>query len=221
MDVLDREPPKADKRLPYGNGAFQFGDLCVPAGAKSGALAPVVLVVHGGWWQSAYDLGYCGFMCQALKAVGVATWSIEYRRVGNEGGGWPGTMQDVAAGFDFLATLAKAYPLNLGRVVATGHSAGGHLAFWLAGRHHVPPGSPLHEPQPKVVLKGLVGLAGAVDLRLTPGPGRAVFVHEWQALRGELDGWDAEGVSGAVRCRESWGFIAVECAAGAGARGSR
>ena len=167
MDVLDREPPKADKRLPYGNEEFQFGDLCVPVVAHAGALAPVVLVVHGGWWQSAYDLAYCGFMCQALKAAGVATWSIEYRRVGDAGGGWPGTMQDVAAGFDFLATLAKAYPLDLGRVVAAGHSAGGHLAFWLAGRHHVPPGSPLHEPQPKVALKGLVGLAGAVDLRLT------------------------------------------------------
>ena len=166
MSILDRTPPKADYRLPYGNLPLQFGDLRVPVLAH-GALAPVVFVVHGGWWQSAYDLEYCGFLCAALKALGVATWSVEYRRVGDAGGGWPGTMQDVAAGFDYLATLAKAYPLDLNRVVATGHSAGGQLAFWLAGRHHVPQDSVLHDPQPKVGLHGLVGLAGAVDLRLT------------------------------------------------------
>jgi len=166
MSILDRTPPKADYRLPYGNLPLQFGDLRVPVLAH-GALAPVVFVVHGGWWQSAYDLEYCGFLCAALKALGVATWSVEYRRVGDAGGGWPGTMQDVAAGFDYLATLAKAYPLDLNRVVATGHSAGGQLAFWLAGRHHIPQDSVLHDPQPKVGLHGLVGVAGAVDLRLT------------------------------------------------------
>ena len=76
-------------------------------------------------------------------------------------------MQDVAAGFDYLQTLAAAYPLDLHRVVAAGHSAGGHLAFWLAGRHHIPPSSPLHLPEPTVPLAGVIALAGAVDLRLT------------------------------------------------------
>jgi acetyl esterase/lipase len=167
MNILDRTPPRADHRLAYGANPIQFGDLWMPATARAGSLVPVVVVIHGGWWQSAYDLGYCGFLCQALKTQGVAAWSMEYRRVGDAGGGWPGTMQDVAAGFDFLATVARSYPIDLKRVIAVGHSAGGQLAFWLAGRHHVPPGSVLHEPQPKVALQGLVGLAGAVDLRLT------------------------------------------------------
>jgi len=167
MDILDRTPPKADFRVPYGADPLQFGDLWVPASAHAGALAPVVVLVHGGWWQSAYDLGYCGFLCQALKTLGVAAWSLEYRRVGDAGGGWPGTMQDVAAGFDFLPTLAKAHPLNLNRVIAAGHSAGGQLAFWLAGRHHIPHTNVLYEPQPTGALLGVVGLAGAVDLRLT------------------------------------------------------
>jgi acetyl esterase/lipase len=167
MDVLSRTPPRADHRIPYGSDSLQFGDLWIPAPPHAHALVPVIVVVHGGWWQNAYDLAYCGFLCEALKAMGIAAWSLEYRRVGDAGGAWPGTIQDVAAGFDFVATLAKTFPLDLDRVVAAGHSAGGQLAFWLAGRHHIPHQSSLHEPQPKVAVKGLVGLAGAVDLRLT------------------------------------------------------
>lgn len=165
MSVLDRTPPKADHRLPYGNLPLQFGDLHLPA-LHAGSRAPLVVMVHGGWWKNAYDLNYFGFACQALRKAGVATWSLEYRRVGDEGGGWPGTMADVAAGFDYVAELAKTYPLDLDRVAAAGHSAGGHLAFWLAGRRHIPQGSPLHDPQPKLMPRAVVGLAGAVDLRL-------------------------------------------------------
>jgi acetyl esterase/lipase len=165
MDILSRTPPPADHRIHYGSEPLQFGDLRLPP-TKPGQLLPVAVMIHGGWWQSTYDLEYFGHVCAALKAVGVATWSLEYRRVGNAGGGWPGTMQDVAAGFDHLAVLAKTYPLNLRRVVAAGHSAGGHLAFWLAGRHHIPPSSVLHNPQPIVPLVAVVGLAAAVDLRL-------------------------------------------------------
>jgi acetyl esterase/lipase len=166
VDILSRTPPPADHRLHYGPDPLQFGDLWLPA-AKPGQVVPVVVFIHGGWWQAAYDLLYGGHLCADLKAHEVAVWSLEYRRVGNAGGGWPGTFQDVAAGFDYLSTLAKSYPLDLHRVVAMGHSAGGHLAFWLAGRHHIPPASVLHEPQPVVPIAGVVGLAGAVDLRLT------------------------------------------------------
>ena len=165
MNVLDRTPPKADHRLPYGSLPLQFGDLRLPKLAP-GARAPVMVMIHGGWWQNAYDLAYFGFACEALRAAGVATWSVEYRRVGDAGGGWPGTMADVAAGFEHVAELAKTYPLDVKRVAAAGHSAGGHLAFWLAGRRHIPAGSPLHEPAPKLMPKAVVGLAGAVDLRL-------------------------------------------------------
>ena len=164
MDVLSRTPPKADLRLPYGEGPDQFGDLWLPA-LQRGKRAPVVVFLHGGWWKAEYDLGYAGFLCAALKAAGVAVWSLEYRRVG-DGGGWPATMQDVAMGFDHLAKLAEVYPLDLQHVVASGHSAGGHLAFWLAARHHVPESSPLAKPSPKVAMMGVVALAGAVDLRL-------------------------------------------------------
>ena len=74
---------------------------------------PLVVFFHGGWWKSEYDLGYAGYLCAALKKEGIATWSVEYRRVGDPGGGWPGTFQDVAAGFDFVANLAKSYPVDL------------------------------------------------------------------------------------------------------------
>ena len=164
--LLNRTPPKADHRLHYGSHDLQFGDLWLPALAP-GARAPVAVFLHGGWWKAEYGLEYGGHLCATLKAKGVVVWSIEYRRVGNPGGGFPGTFQDVAAGFDYLAQLAKSYPLDLHRVVALGHSAGGHLAFWLAGRPHVPSASPLAQPQPAVALRGVIGLAGAVDLRLT------------------------------------------------------
>ena len=168
MSVLDREPPKAKLRLPYGSLPLQFGDLWIPKHERPPQRGwPLLVFVHGGWWQAAYDLSYGGFLCDAMRANGVAVWSIEYRRVGDAGGGWPGTLQDVAAGMNYVAKLAEAYPLDLTRVAAAGHSAGGQLAFWLAGRHHIPHTSVLAEPGPKVALRGVVGLAGAVDLQLT------------------------------------------------------
>jgi acetyl esterase/lipase len=169
MDILDRTAPKADLRLPYGPLPLQFGELWIPNFGRpmAGRRYPLIVFVHGGWWKSAYDLGYAGFLCQAMKQQGIAVWSLEYRRVGDVGGGWPGTMKDVAAGMDFVTKLAGAYPIDGSRVIAAGHSAGGHLAFWLAARHHIPHTSVLAEPQPNLALKGVVALAGAVDLRLT------------------------------------------------------
>jgi acetyl esterase/lipase len=166
MSVLDRTPPKCELRLPYGNLPQQFGDLWLPKPTDAKHRHPLLVFLHGGWWRAQYDLDYAGFLCDAMRQQGIAVWSLEYRRVG-DGGGWPSTMQDVALGFDHISKLAEAYPLDTQRVVAAGHSAGGHLAFWLAGRHHIPHTSPLAEPQPKLPLKGIVALAGAVDLRLT------------------------------------------------------
>ncbi|WP_263381187.1 alpha/beta hydrolase [Granulicella arctica] len=145
--------------------------------------SPVVVFFHGGWWQSTYDLNYGGHLCAALKAEGISVWSVEYRRVGSSGGGWPTTFQDAAAGFDHLAALAESYPLDLSRVIAMGHSAGAHLAFWLAGRHHIEPHSPIYNPQPRVGLHGLISLAGAVDLRLTIDlAGYFSFAHDKQEV---------------------------------------
>lgn len=164
MSVFDRTALVADHRIQYGGGEFQFGDLWVPGG---GGPSPVVVLLHGGWWRSVFGLGYMGFMAAALRGAGVAVWSLEYRRVGNPGGGWTGTFVDVAAGLEFLPGLEGRYRLDLGRVVAAGHSAGGQMAFWLAGRQHIPEGSAIHGARSTVRLRGVVGLAAAVDLRLT------------------------------------------------------
>lgn len=178
MDILSRPVPPPDHRIPYGPGPCQFGDLWLPE-APHGTRLPLVVFYHGGWWKSEYDLGYSGHLCAALRKEGIASWSVEYRRVGYTGGGWPTTFQDAASGFDFVATLAKQYPIDLDRVLTAGHSAGGHLAFWVAGRQHIDPHSEIFEPRPQVPLIGAISLAGAIDLRLTIDlSGYSTFAHD-------------------------------------------
>ena len=88
-----------------------------------------------GGGKSKYDLEYAGHLVRrTLKSMGIAVWSVEYRRVGETGGGWPMTFEDAAAGLEFVATLAESYSIDLKRVITMGHSAGGHLAFWTAGK---------------------------------------------------------------------------------------
>ena len=159
--ILTLAPPPADASLPYGPDPLQFGDLRLPAGRGPW---PVVVVVHGGFWKAAYSLDHIGWLCQALTRLGYATWSLEYRRVSQPGGGWPGTFLDVAHGVGRLHVLAERFPLDLARVAVIGHSAGGHLALWVAGAHRVPPGSPLRVDDP-LPLRGAVSLAGVNDLR--------------------------------------------------------
>jgi acetyl esterase/lipase len=109
-------------------------------------------VIHGGFWRAQYDLQHIGHVCAALTdQCGVVTWSLEYRRVGQPGGGWPGTLLDVAAGTRFVTELATRYDLDLARVVTLGHSAGGHLALWAASETRL--------------ARGVVSLAGVADLR--------------------------------------------------------
>jgi acetyl esterase/lipase len=146
--ILDLTPPPADARLAYGEAPQQFGDLRLPKGAGP---HPVAIVIHGGYWRSAYGLDHIGNMCAALTRAGVTTWSLEYRRIGDPGGAWPGTAEDVLRGAEYLRNLAQRYPLDLTRVVAVGHSAGGQLALWLAAQHQIP-------------LRGVVSLAGVADL---------------------------------------------------------
>jgi len=161
--ILIRPVPPADHRIAYGSNEFQFGELRLPKGAGP---HPIVIIIHGGCWMSQYGLSYMGHLSAALTEVGVATWSIEYRRIGNQGGGWPGTFEDVSRAADHLRTLAKSHPLDLNRVVAIGHSAGGHLALWLAARKQAPKDSPVYSPDP-LSLRGVVSLAGITDLRRT------------------------------------------------------
>lgn len=146
--ILDRPAPPPNKRIAYGNAASQFGDLRIP---NAPGPHPVVIVVHGGSWRAAYSLEHIGHLSAALTEQGLATWSLEYRRIGEPGGGWPGTLEDVRKGAAALDSIREHYPLDLEHVVAVGHSAGGQLALWLAGEHTVP-------------LRGVVSLAGTADL---------------------------------------------------------
>ncbi|HEY7983252.1 MAG TPA: alpha/beta fold hydrolase [Ktedonobacterales bacterium] len=147
--------------LAYGPLPLQFGELRLPAGPGP---HPTLVTIHGGFWRARYGLDYFGTLDDALAAAGVATWNIEYRRLGNRGGGWPGTLLDVAAAVDHLRALAARYPLDLARAGALGHSAGGHLALWAAGRARLPATSPLFAPEP-LRLGCAVALAGVCDLR--------------------------------------------------------
>jgi acetyl esterase/lipase len=159
------------ERVAYGSDPLQFGELRVPA---TKGPHPVAVVVHGGCWLArlgnldprAVAMDNMRPLAAALTEAGIATWNIEYRRLGNAGGGWPGTFRDVAAGADFVRTLARDRPLDLTRVIAIGHSAGAHLALWLASRHKLPESSELYTKDP-LRLAGAVGLDGPADLKAT------------------------------------------------------
>lgn len=155
----------ADHRIAWGNGPVQFGDLRLPDGPGP---HPVVVLMHGGCWLSQYSLEYMGGLGDALKAAGIATWSIEYRRIGDNGGGWPGTFQDAGAAIDHLRTLTDRFRLDLSRVVLAGHSAGGHLALWAAARGRLPAASPVRGERPLAV-RGVVGIAPIGDLAASLG----------------------------------------------------
>lgn len=114
----------------YGEDASQWGELFLP---ESTAIRGVVVVIHGGYWRSQYGAELGEPLARDLALHGMAAWNLEYRRAGN-GGGWPHTFEDVLAGIDKLRDIAGIHHLDLGKVVALGHSAGGHLAVWAAGR---------------------------------------------------------------------------------------
>jgi acetyl esterase/lipase len=141
------------RRLHYGPHPEQFGELHVPGGAGR---CPVVVVLHGGFWRARYDLSLGAPLAAFLASRGFAAWNVEYRRVGT-GGGWPNTLTDVAAAVDLLASIPE---LDLSRVIALGHSAGGHLAAWLAGRTRLE--APFGPPRVRVT--GVVSQAGVLDL---------------------------------------------------------
>jgi acetyl esterase/lipase len=160
IDVLTRALPPFDAQLRYGIAPSQFGELRLPRGAGP---FPVVVGIHGGWWRAAHGLETHTHLCMALTQAGCATWNIEYRRIGEAGGGWPGTLTDVGMALDFLASVAQQYALDLSRVVTVGFSAGGQLALWAGSRDRFAPGHPLWSAAPLRV-SGAVCLAGASDL---------------------------------------------------------
>jgi acetyl esterase/lipase len=161
-DAYALPQPDPGLRVRYGDEPRQFGELRLPAG--SGPF-PVAVVIHGGCWLADYDGAYMGAFAEAVTALGFATWSVGYRRVGEAGGGWPNTFRDVGDAADHLRILAEHHPLDLSRVLAVGHSAGGHLALWLAGRDSIGTASPLYDDDP-LAIGGVLGLAAAADLVL-------------------------------------------------------
>ena len=153
--LADFPEPAADHVIPYGDNPLQFGELRLPRGDGP---FPVVVLIHGGCWMSEYDIAHSRKLAAAFPRAGIASWSLEYRRIGDPGGAWPGTFDDIEAGYTFLSELTDEYMLDPNRVVLAGHSAGGHLALWMAQR--------IEERQPANVItpRGVLGLAPAPDL---------------------------------------------------------
>jgi acetyl esterase/lipase len=157
------------ERIAYGPAESNFAELRVPPGPGP---HPVVVVLHGGYWLERYDLEYIVPLATAITREGFATWNVEYRRLGQAGGGYPGTFEDVARAADGLRGLAAAHRLDLDRVTTLGHSAGGQLAIWLASparRRVVPAADPMR-------IARVVPVAAVTDMRrLGEGGSRPVI----------------------------------------------
>jgi acetyl esterase/lipase len=160
-DLLARPRVAATARVPYGNAPSQFADLWLPSGSGS---HPVVVLVHGGCWRADLPgLELMAYAAEDLRQHGLAVWNVEYRRLGEPGAGYPGSFEDIANAVDWLRKLANAKRLDLGKVLAVGHSAGGHLALWAAARRRLPKLSPLYRDNP-LPIRAVVSLAGIGDL---------------------------------------------------------
>jgi acetyl esterase/lipase len=175
-DLLTRPRPEPSATITYGTESMQRADLWLPAGKGP---HPTVLMVHGGCWQTEIaDRRIMDWISDDLRRRGIAVWNIDYRGVDREGGGYPGTFLDAAAATDALRTHAAKYNLDISPLVAVGHSAGGHLALWLAGRKRLPAGSPLRTANPLPIHK-VVSLGGLPDLEEAarpPGSGCGIEV---------------------------------------------
>jgi acetyl esterase/lipase len=175
-DYMAVTPPPGI-RIPYGDAPENFGELRLPPGRGP---HPIVVVAHGGWWRAIQGLGYAGHLSAAFVADGFASWNIEYRRVGSPNGGYPNVLHDVSAAVAKLTELAPEYNLDLSRIVVTGHSAGGHIAAWLAAKqsHRELDRFGITPP-----LLGAVPVAGAIDLMLCSEMGVAdsagIPVHDF------------------------------------------
>ncbi len=152
---------EADFRYAYGPDSQQFGELSLP---RAEPPHPVVVLVHGGGYRELYDLSPLGSVAASLTEAGFAVWNIEYRRHGN-GGEYPQMFLNVAAAVDHLRHIADEHSLNLSQVISMGHSAGGHLALWLAARHRIKDSSPLFSNSPLDV-RAVLALAPFADIAL-------------------------------------------------------
>jgi acetyl esterase/lipase len=141
----------AGEKLVYGdaNPNLQYGLLWLPKNLASSEKAPLIVFIHGGCWLNQYDIQHSFPLSSALADAGYGVWSLEYRRTGDAGGGWPGSFEDISQGLAFAANL-KNYPLDLDQIVIMGHSAGGHLALLAVSGN--------------LNIKGVIGLAAITDI---------------------------------------------------------
>jgi len=192
-DLLGRDKVSPTQSIQWGPGATDVADLWLPDGA---GLHPVVLMVHGGCWQkSVADRTLMNWAAEDLRRQGMAVWNIEYRGVDEEGGGYPGTFLDVAHAADALRDQAATYNLDLNRVVAFGHSAGGHLAAWIAARHKLPANSPMRMDNP-LKLVGVINSGGLADLKASrPVTSRSCLAEIYDQLVGDISSTRAEVLS--------------------------
>lgn len=149
--VTELEFTHADKKLVYGdaNPDLQYGLLWLPKNLAVSEKTPLIVFIHGGCWLNQYDIQHSFPLSSALAEAGYGVWSLEYRRTGDAGGGWPGSLDDIRQGLAFTANL-ESYPLDMDHIVIMGHSAGGHLALLAAS------GNP--------EIKGVIGLAAITDI---------------------------------------------------------
>ena len=163
-DLTGRVQPKPNATIAYGPAAQQKVDVWLPAGPGK---HPVVLMVHGGCWTTSIaDRSLMNWIADDLRKSGIAVWNIDYRGVDLPGGGYPGTFLDTGAAADVLTAHAAEYHLDISRIVAVGHSAGGHLALWLAARPRIPRSSPLYAAHPLKIAR-VISLGGLPDLEAT------------------------------------------------------
>lgn len=163
-DLTSRPRPTPDASVSYGADPVQQVDVWLP---KSDGLFKTVLMVHGGCWQTAIaDRTLMDWAAADLRDAGYAVWNIDYRGVDRAGGGYPGTFEDAAAAVDLLRREAARFDFDTRRIVAVGHSAGGHLALWLAARPRLPAASPLSGDDP-LRIDHVISLGGLPDLEAT------------------------------------------------------
>ncbi|QQN73207.1 S9 family peptidase [Croceicoccus sp. YJ47] len=185
-DLLHRPRPLPDGRIAYGRDGLQHVDVWLPrARARNAAGHPVVVMVHGGCWQTdVARAGIMNYIADDLRRRGIAVWNLEYRGVDRPGGGYPGTFRDVGRGSDMLRERGAALGIDTAARLVFGHSAGGHLALWLAARHVIAPRSPLFHPDP-LRFGSAICAGGLPDLRAARvAPGNTCGTEAVDALLG-------------------------------------
>lgn len=160
-DLTGRPLPLPTQEIRIGDGATDIVDLWLPEGDGP---HPVVLMIHGGCWQKTIaDRTLMNYAADAMRGAGVAVWNIEYRGVDEVGGGFPGTFRDVGRAVDALRDQGDIHGIDTSKIVAFGHSAGGHLALWAAARSRLPAESDLYTANPASI-EAVINSGGLADL---------------------------------------------------------